>query len=228
MQSYRKDPARAGTLAPLRRVAALEIAMWRSLSAWLRRKPPALGPGDEAFSYLGVVKPVLGVFIGLSAVEIPIFDLIIRRLVPWEPARWIALGLGVWGLLWMIGLYASMKINPHLAGPAGLRVRMGSATDLTVDWADVDTVRKSYRSPPSSKSVQVEREGDRTVLSIVTGGQTSVDVRLRRPVSFGLPQGPAEPAHELRLYADDPDGLVRACRQATAADHAIMRHAQEG
>ena len=212
----------------LRRAAVMEAAMWRSMYLWLRRKPPATGPGDEAFSYLGVVKPILGVFIGLSAVELPIFDLIIRKVVPWEPARWIALGLGVWGLLWMIGLFASLKIHPHLVGAAGLRVRAGATIDFTVDWAEVDTVSKSYRSLPSSKSVQVEREGDRTVLNIVTGGQTSVDVRLRRPVSFGLPKGPAEPAHELRLYADDPDGFVRACRQAAAADHAIMRHAQEG
>jgi len=211
----------------LRRAAVTEAAMWRSLSRWLRRKPLALGPGDEAFSYLGVVKPILGVFIGLSAVEVPIFDLIVRKVVPWEPARWIVLVLGVWGLLWMFGLFASMKIHPHVVGPAGLRVRMSSSMDFTVDWADVETVSKSYRTMPSGKSVQVEQEGDRTVLHIVTGSQTSVDVRLRRPVSFGLPKGPSEPASELRLYADDPDGFVRACRQATAADHAIMRHAQE-
>lgn len=212
----------------LRRVAAMEAAMWHSMYVWLRRRPPATEPGDEAFSYLGVVKPILGVFIGLSAVELPIFDLIIRKVVPWEPARWIALGLGVWGLLWMIGLFASLKINPHVVGAAGLRVRAGATTDFTVDWADVDTVSKSYRSLPSSKSVQVERDGERTVLNIVTGGQTSVDVRLRRPVSFPLPKGPSEPADELRLYADDPDGMVRACRRVAAGDHAIMRHAQEG
>ncbi|RSM57782.1 hypothetical protein DMB66_31660 [Actinoplanes sp. ATCC 53533] len=211
----------------LRRVAVMEAAMWRSMFVWLRRKPLTTAPGDEVFSYLGVVKPILGVFIGLSAVELPIFDLIIRNVVPWEPARWIALGLGVWGLLWMIGLFASLKINPHVVGAAGLRVRAGSTIDFTVDWADVDTVSKAYRSLPSSKSVQVEQDGDRTVLNIVTGGQTSVDVRLRRPVSVGLPKGPSEPAEELRLYADDPDGFVRACRRAAAADHAIMRHAQE-
>ena len=210
----------------LRRVVAMEAAMWRSTYLWLRRTPPAAAPEDVAFSYLGVVKPILGVFIGLSAVEIPIFDLIIRKVVPWEPARWIALTLGVWGLLWMIGLFASMKVNPHLVGAAGLRVRMGASIDLTVPWADIDTVSKAYRSLPSSKSVQVEQDGDRTVLNLATGSQTSVDVRLRRPITFAVPKGPSDPADELRLYADDPDGFVRACRQATGAEHATMRHAQ--
>ena len=212
----------------VRKVVAMEVATWRSMYVWLRRKPLATAPGDQVFSYLGVVKPIFGVFIGLSAVEVPIFDLIIRHVVPWQPARWIALGLGVWGLLWMIGLFASLKINPHVVGAAGLRVRNGTSLDFTVAWADVDRVSKAYRSQPSSKSVQVERDGERTVLNLGTGSQTSVDVRLRRPVDFGLPKGKSEPVHELRLYADDPDGLVRACRQATGAEHAIMRHAQEG
>ena len=211
----------------------MEATMWRSTYVWLRRKPRVTAPGDEEFGYVGVVKPILGVFIGLSAVEIPIFDLIVRNIVPWGPARWIVLTLGAWGLLWMIGLFASMKITPHVVGPTGVRVRTHSGIDFTVDWADVDKVTKSYRSLPSGKSVQVEQHGDRTVLNIATGRQTSVDVRLRRPVVFALPKGPSDPADELRLYADDPDGFVRACRQAAAADdattqNATMQHAQEG
>jgi hypothetical protein len=138
------------------------------------------------------------------------------------------LALGVWGLLWMIGLFASLKVHPHVVGAAGLRVRMGASIDLTVPWSEVDTVRKAYRTLPSSKSVQIERDGDRTVLNLPTSSQTSVDVRLRRPLGLALPKGPSEPADELRLYADDPDALVRACRQATGGEHASMRHAQEG
>jgi hypothetical protein len=212
----------------LRKVTAMEIAMWRSMYLWLRRKPAALAPGDEEFGYLGVVKPILGVFIGLSAVELPIFDLIIRKVVPWEPARWIALALGVWGLLWMIGLFASLKINPHVVGAAGLRVRSGTSLDLTVPWTDVEAVRKAYRSLPSSKGVQIEQEGDRTVLNIGAGSQTSIDLTLRAPTVFDLPKGRSEPVDVLRVYADDPDAFVRAARHALDAEHAIMRHAQEG
>jgi hypothetical protein len=211
----------------VRKVAAMELATWRSMYLWLRRRP-VHAPGEQAFSYLGVVKPILGVFIGLSAVEVPIFDLIVRHVVPWHPARWIVFGLGIWGLLWMIGLFAGLTINPHVTGATGLRVRQGTSVDLTVAWADIDTVSKAYRSLPSSKAVQVEQDGDRTVLTISTGSQTSVDIRLRRPISFPVPKGMSEPADELRLYADDPDGLVRVCREVAGAGRAIMRHAQEG
>jgi hypothetical protein len=203
----------AGKTGPLlRRAAAMEISMWRSMYQWARRKPLPLAPGDEPFSYVGVVKPILSVFIGLSVVEIPILDLIIRNVVPWPPARWIMLVLSIWGLLWMLGLLASLTIHPHVVGDAGIRVRMSTGPDLTVPWEDVNTVSKSYRSMPSSKSVQIEDDRGRRVLHIVAASQTSVDVRLRRPTTFPLPKGESEPVEELRLYADDPDAFVRKAR----------------
>ncbi|MEV4655994.1 hypothetical protein [Micromonospora sp. NPDC049301] len=217
-----KAPARTTVDPLLRRVAAMEAAMWRSLYVWARRRPLPLGPGDDPFGYLGVVKPILGIFIGLSVVEIPIFDLIVTHVVPWRPARWIVLGLGVWGLLWMVGLYASMKIHPHIVGDRGLRVRQSSGIDIWIPWTDIEALRKRYRSLPSSRSIQVEQEGERRVLFISVGSQTSIDVVLRRPTAFDLPKGRSEPMDELRLYADDPDGLLRSAR-GTPAPGAVSR-----
>jgi hypothetical protein len=174
-------------------------------------------PGEEQFGYVGVIKPILGVFIVLSAVEIPIFDLIMVNVVPWRPARWIVLGLGVWGLLWMIGLLATMTIHPHVAGDRGIRVRHGAGVDFTVPWDDVASIKKSYRSLTSNKSVQFEQDGERRVLNVGVGKQTSIDVRLHRPMIFELPDGPSDPVDEVRLYADDADGFPRARRTAAPA-----------
>jgi hypothetical protein len=195
----------------LRRAGAAEAAMWRSLFQWVRRRPAEPG---EAFGYLGVVRPILGVFIGLSVVEIPVLDLIVRHVVPWRPARWIMLALSVWGLLWMIGMLAGLKVHPHVVGDAGLRVRMGVGVDLLIPWENVESVTKRYRSMPSSRSVQIDDDGGRRVLQVVVGSQTSVDVRLRSPASFTAPKGPTGAVDEVRLYADDPDGFVRTTRVA--------------
>ncbi|MEV6491598.1 hypothetical protein AB0M20_23735 [Actinoplanes sp. NPDC051633] len=204
-----------------RRAVELEIAMWRNLFRWVTGRGRRHGEGEEPFAYLGTVKPVLGVFIGLSIVEIPMFDLIVRNVVPWTPARWIFLGLGVWGVTWMLGLWAGMKTYPHVVGPAGIRVRQSSSVDFTIDWADVESVGKRHRSMPSAKSLQIEEAGERRVLHIVVGSQTSVDVRLRRPITVRLPKGSSEPVDEIRLQADDPDAFVRSARAAgTPADGA--------
>ncbi|MFY1620426.1 hypothetical protein [Micromonospora sp. WMMD736] len=218
-----RTPTRATVGPLLRRAAVSEAAMWRSLYLWARRRPLPLEPGDEPFGYLGVVKPILGIFIALSAVEIPIFDLIVTHVVPWQPARWIVLGLGIWGLLWMVGLWASMTIHPHVVADTGLRVRNSSGIDIWIPWADVAALRKRHRSLPSSRTVQAEQEGDRQILHISVGSQTSIDVVLRRPTTFDLPRGRSAPTHELRLYADDPDGLLRSARGTPAP--ATDRHA---
>ncbi|MET8250522.1 hypothetical protein [Micromonospora sp. NPDC005197] len=213
-----RTPTRARVGPLLRRAAVAEAAMWRSLYVWARRRPLPLGPSGEPFGYLGVVKPILGIFIALSVVEIPIFDLIVTHVVPWRPARWIVLGLGIWGVLWMVGLYASMTIHPHVVGDTGLRVRVSSGIDIWIPWADVAALRKRHRSLPSSRAVQVEQEGDRRVLHLSVGSQTSIDVLLRRPTTFDLPTGRSAPMDELRLYADDPDGLLRSARGTPAPE----------
>ncbi|WP_406067884.1 hypothetical protein [Micromonospora sp. NBC_01638] len=104
----------------------------------------------------------------------------------------------------------------------GLRVRLSSGIDPWIPWTDIEALRKRYRSLPSSRSVQAEQEGDRRVVSIAVGSQTSIDVLLRRPLTFDLPKGGSAPTNELRLYADDPDGLLRSAR-GTPASHTVSR-----
>ncbi|MEU5722875.1 hypothetical protein [Micromonospora sp. NPDC047738] len=200
----------------MRRVLAYEVGMWLSLARWLLRRPPALEAGAAAFSYVGVVQPILVAFIVLSAIEIPIFDLILRHTVPWPSVRHTALVLGIWGLLWMFGLFASLRIHPHVVGPAGLRLRNGISVDFVVPWSAVARVEHRYRSLPSSRAVQLEQSDAGTILNIGVGSQTSVDVVLREPLSVRLPKGPSGPVHEIRLYADDPAALVARAREHLA------------
>ncbi|MEV4757538.1 hypothetical protein AB0J86_20835 [Micromonospora sp. NPDC049559] len=200
-----------------RRAMAYESAMWSSFFRWVLRRPGTDQPDAEPFSYLGVVRPILIMFIVLSAVEIPIFDLIVSHLVPWRPARWIVLALGVYGLVWMLGLLAMLQLHPHLLDDDGIRVRNGATLDVRIAWADVEAVHKRYRSLPSSKGVQLERDDDGLVVNLGVGSQTSVDVTLRWPTRLALPSGPSEPTTRVRLYVDDPDAFVAAARRRLSA-----------
>jgi Bacterial PH domain len=196
-------------MSALRTATAYEAAMWRGLYRWITRRPVELAPGDVAFGHAGPVKPIFAVFIVLSALEIPILDLIITRLVPWPVVRYVALAAGVYGLVWMIGLLGALLTNPHLVGDAGLRVRNGTSVDVTIPWDAVASVRHRYRSLPSSRAIQVEG----AVLNLGTGGQTSVDITLREPLTLAIRKGPTEPVNEVRFYADDPKALVARARQ---------------
>ena len=202
------------TVSVLRRTAAAEGETWRGVFSWVSRGHLRLAPGEQAFGYVKVVKPFLATFMALSIVELPILDLVVRHLFRWPPAWWIVDLLSVWGLCWMIGFGQNLRRRPHLVSAAGIRVRAAGGVDISVPWADIDSVGARYRSLPSGKSVQV----DAGVLHISVVKQTSVDVRLREPAVFALPTGPSPAVGELRLYADDPDGLRRAARARLGQD----------
>ncbi len=116
----------------VRKVVRWEIALWVSLYRLTFRRPMPMEPGARDFGYVRPVAPVLGVFIVVSAIDIVAVDLALRHFLPdWEWLRTVALVLGVWGLLWMIGLAANLVTHRHVVGPSGLRVR--NSHTLTLD-----------------------------------------------------------------------------------------------
>lgn len=198
----RRRAARLGRAA-----IRMEVAVWRSLALVLARRRPGQGPGVQVVPYARDLAPLLWAFVGVSAVEVPVFHL----LLPWEPVRLAVLVVGVWGLLWMLGLLASVKVFPHLLTPDGLRVRYGATVDVRIPWSAVRDVQARRGSFPNSRTVQTTADEDGTTVAIAVLKQTKVDVRLAHPVTVDLPDGPVE-ITTLRFHADRPRDVVVAAR----------------
>jgi hypothetical protein len=193
----------------LRRLVRYELRLWQSLYVWTFRRPVARA-GAETFGYSSPVTPVLAAFIGLSALEIPVAHL----LLPWEQIRRVFLAFGAYGLFWMIGLLASLRVRPHVVDDTGLRVRYAITVDSTIPWdavADVRARRRSFASGRSGKP-HVEPGAAGSALHLPVMGTTTVDVTLRRPTAVRLPKDQAEAIAELHFYADDPGSLVASAR----------------
>ena len=79
----------------VRWLVVLEIGIWRSLFLLVTRRVPGGGPGVQAFSYARDITPIMGAFIFVSVLELPVVHL----LLPWETIRHIADALSIWGLL---------------------------------------------------------------------------------------------------------------------------------
>ncbi len=197
----------------VRRAVSYELGLWRSLYRWVFRRPPALDGDARTFGYTGAVALLFWVFIGVSAVEIPVAHVIL----PWEIAQRISLVIGFYGLLWMVGLLASLYVHPHVVDDAGLRLRYGTSVDISVPWEAVATVRSRRRTAPSGRGLQLEDTDSGTIAHLGMSSQTSVDVVLSRPTKVPLPKGASEPVTELRFYADDPDALVACAREHLTA-----------
>lgn len=191
----------------LRLAVVWEWAMYKSLFRWMLRRydVPA---GATSYAYVDVVNVLLWAFIGGSAVELVALHLAL----PWEGVRLAADVLGIWGLVWMLGLAGSYRVFPHLLENERLTVRLGHNHAFTVPLAQVLTARVKERGLEASRAVQL----DDGVLSVVLVSRTNVDVVLAEPVTFVV-RGRPQQVRELRFFADDAKALVRDLRAAIPA-----------
>jgi hypothetical protein len=189
----------------IRFVAVYELRLWAALFRWVTKRQFPVETGTERFTYHRAVNMIMAAFIGVSVVEIPILHL----MIPWDGVRIALLAVGVYGLFWMIGLLATMRVYPHLAGPSGLRIRNSLTVDVPLGWDQIASIEARPRSMPPGGQTQLE-DG---VLSLGMAGGTTVDVRLTGPLVVPVRRTKGEPVREIRFHADDQDALVEAAKR---------------
>jgi hypothetical protein len=196
---------RAKLVAFARRAWIMELGVYQSIYRLVFRRP-RVPAGASAFRYHSPVLTLLVIFIVLSAIEIPIVDLIVHR---WVWVRVPLLILGIWGVTWMLGLLFGYLTRPHAVGPAGIRVRQGAELDLDLPWDVVESVERSPHRVEKAPAV-VDEPGGRTFAARIAG-ETNVLIRLERPLDVRLPQG-RDRIEAVRLWTDDLDGFLTAVR----------------
>ena len=182
-----------------------ELRLYRSLFRWVTRRPDLGGPGDEHFTYAKAVTPVMWLWIFASAAEVPLVHL----LVPWEGVRFVLLLASVWGLIWMVGLLASLYVYPHLLGPATLRVRYGASHSITLPWDAVASL--THRRQDLDSSVWTLQPRETEEWTRPPGGCLRPGQRARAPAPADRGhdrEGPMEVVELLRRRPPDP-GLAR-------------------
>lgn len=190
------------------RVVRYEIRLYISLARWLSRRP-SIPDGYTPVAYAQAVTPVISLWIFASAMEVPLFHV----LVPWHAVRIAGLALGVWGLIWMLGLLASLRVYPHLLDASVLRVRNGASIDITVPWDAIEALTARRADLPSSaRAFQPEETDDGTHLRIGVSGQVNVHARLVEPYDVRTPRGPMTIV-ELSFLVDDPRAFVKDARE---------------
>jgi hypothetical protein len=144
-----------------------------------------------------------------SAAEVPL----VHVLVPWDSVRIALLLIAVWGLVWMIGLLASLTVYPHLLTDANMRIRYGAGIDIAIPWEDVASITVDRRDLPSSiRALQPLETPVGTDLRIGVSGQVNVRAQLREPTTVPTPKGDQE-VGAVSFFADDPRSLVARARQ---------------
>lgn len=190
------------------RALTMEIGIWQSLYRFIFRRP-RVPTGAVGFTYHKQVWTILMIFIGLSAFEIPILDLIVHQ---WPVVRIAFLALGIWGLTWMIGLALGFVTRPHAVGPDGIRVRNGAETDVPLAWDDVESVSLDKQTDEAkAPRVTIDDDGKRT-LWMRMQNETNIEVALERATAIRLPSG-TETVNAVRFWVDEPRDFLAEVRK---------------
>lgn len=191
---------------PLLRPVVAEFRTFGSLVLAVRgkRKVP---PEAAWFGYTKGTMTFPAVMIVLSLVEL----VIVHMLVPWAWLRLVMLVLTVWGVLFILGYFASRIVYPHFITDEVLHLRWGLQAVLTTPLTNVATVAPHVNHAHTQPGI----DGDRLILTQFQS--TNVLIRFTDPVAASAPVSrkhlPADfHATEVQLYVDNPDALLRALR----------------
>jgi hypothetical protein len=186
----------------------MEIRGYQSIFRFVFRRPK-VPAGAVGFSYHQPVLAILIVFVSVSAVELVVVDLIVHR---WAAVRIPLLILGIWGLVYMVGMLFGMLTRPHAVGPDGIRVRSGSEVDIPLSWDDVYSLtHRAHTIQEKQPKLTVDETGEAT-LHLRMQAETNLEVTLERPVPIRLPQGTETLSH-IHFYADDPKAFMNEVRR---------------
>lgn len=191
----------------MRRATAMEAAGWRAMGLTIARRPVA-PDGTTAHSWDQPLRAVLVTFLVVSALEVVIVDIITAR---WPWVRFPLLVLGVWGVLFMVGMLLANRTRPHLVGPDGLVVRAGSDLEVVLPWNRIEAVERRRRTVAEAPTAGLVGEPGAEALVLPVQDSTQIDIDLAEPLTVDLPQASIT-ITSVRLAVDDPTAFLSAVR----------------
>lgn len=202
-------------VALAREALLLEVAVYRALARWVARRPD-VPAGARAIGYAQLVGPMLWLWILGSATEVVVIEVVLRQVdAGWaEAVRLPLLVVGVWGVLWMLGLLAAHRVRPHLRFEQRLLARSGLRTWADLPLDGVRAVRVTEHDLPGTVRT-LHHDGD--LLLVGVSGRTNLEVTLAGPTRLATSQGELL-VERVGLWADDPRAVA-----ADLARHVVRR-----
>jgi hypothetical protein len=178
-----------------------ELSLYRSLARWLARRPD-VPRGATPIGYSRIVAPMLWLWIFGSAIEVAVVEVVLRHLdQPWADAMRVPmLVLGIWGVLWMLGMLASYRVRPHLLTDAELRARSGARAWLVLPLGAVEATRLvEHEVPGVIRSLHV----DGALALIGAGSRTNLEMVLTAPTTVSTSKGEVT-VSRVGIWVDEP------------------------
>ena len=190
----------------------LELALYRSLVRWVVRRPDV--PADATpIGYSQLVGPMLWLWIFGSATEAIVVEVVLRQVdAGWaEGIRLPLLVLGIWGVLWMVGMLAAYRVRPHLLTDDRLRIRNSARTWVDLPLAAIATTQVTeHELPGVIKALHLEER----LLLVGVSSRTNLELTLTGPTALQTSKGELT-ADRVGLWVDDPRAVAAQLRRRT-------------
>ena len=192
----------------------LELAIYRALARWVVRRPD-VPRGATAIHYSRLAGPMIWLWTFGSAVEVVVVDVVVSHWVP--SIRIPLLVLGIWGVLWMVGLYAAYRVRPHVLTGSELVIRGGLRAQVVVPLPSIASVRtQEHELPGIVKSLHVEAEGEGRIVLLGVSSRTNLELELVGQTVVRTTSG-EETAARIGLWVDDPREVRRQLQQVVGS-----------
>lgn len=193
---------------PLARVLLIEPRLFACLARWVTGRHEGRSP--SAFGYHRGTRVLFGAAVALVVIEGLVVDAFLAVLTsgPWV---WIALGVHVYAVVWLGGLYASLAVRPHRLADGALLVRDGVFTELAIPYAAIARARAAHHTNFGRSGLRVDGTTGTATLAF---GDATVTVDLTRAIPAGRRNIPVTTLH---LTADDPRAFATALTTALHA-----------
>ena len=140
---------------PVARIVSLEPRMIACLLLWLFRRGRQ---GAGQFSYHR--RSWGGALLILVLLTVPVEIFVVELLVPWAWLRWVLLIAALYGVLWIGGLIASLKVLPHQLEAGGVRLRHGNLAEVLIPYHEIADVEQQSLRAPGPRPTQTHPTGD--------------------------------------------------------------------
>lgn len=193
------------------RLMALELVMLGSAIRFLFggfRKPAPPGFSLHRETFLRAFLPVLPLLI---PTDLFLIHALFPRMVPW--LRWFLHVSTVYSVLWMIGLYATLKQRPHQVDETFVSLHMGLLGSLRLRKDQI----LSAAPLPEFDDDWTKRDYMQGMHKLVRTGAPAVELRLREAVvSTGLLGPSSHRCDRVAVSVDDPSAFLAALGQPCA------------
>ncbi|MBM7660359.1 hypothetical protein JOC85_001126 [Bacillus mesophilus] len=170
-----------------------------SIFVWFKKPKVEVG---KTFTYYksSQIKTIVIVFSILIVGEGVLFHYLIQR---WnEVIAWIFTVLNVYGFLYLIGLYHSVKYLPHVIRDGKLIIRLGFQGSIEVE---IDNIEHITKAKELDLGVKAPKD---TYYSLLQIDSPQYEITLREPIEMKASYGIKKNVSKVVFRADEPTKMI--------------------